>query len=156
MMCTRIFHTPASCQQAAGFVRKESIFAVSAPMGHAHISPGQRPGFGEIFSHKPCKGETGGCDTFVCDALTGLRLYFAPIPRALPWAGTFWPFRPDSEWLLLFSSESVSLQKCISSQAGGSPWLQPRILTFRLAFIVPIVIASVFFDSSLSFLICFG
>ena len=109
MMCTRIFHTPASCQQAAGFVRKESIFAVSAPMGHAHISPGQRPGFGEIFSHKPCKGETGGCDTFVCDALTGLRLYFVPIPRALPWAGMFWPFRPDSERLLLFTNESASL-----------------------------------------------
>ena len=44
----------------------------------------------------------------ICDALTGLKLYFASVPGALPWAGIFWPFK-QIPWLRLFTNESVHL-----------------------------------------------
>ena len=56
------------------------------------ISPGQRPGERRKMSDKPCKGGTN----FVpadCFALSGLAFFLTTVPRALPWAGLFWPLR---------------------------------------------------------------
>lgn len=48
--------------------------------------------------------DSSGIESF-CFALTGLPAEFSIFPRALPWAGLLWPFRPDETLratLLLF------------------------------------------------------
>ncbi len=60
--------------------------AVYSTNGAAHISPGQRPGYGASFN-QALKGRPNRCL-----APSGLGMFLTIEPRALPWAGISRPF----------------------------------------------------------------
>ena len=61
--------------------------------GHNTPAQGNALGQGIIWNRQPCKGEISK-RTVVCFTLSGLRNdERAPVPRALPWADEFKPFR---------------------------------------------------------------
>jgi len=74
---------------AGDFSRSVSGLAWPSPLsanGAAHASPGQRPGSASSF-HPALKGWPNRCL-----APSGLGLFLAIEPRALPWAGIARPF----------------------------------------------------------------
>ena len=57
----------------------------SAPKGQNTLSPGQRPGL-----------KDGAMYAIIASLLLPLQgeITHIPVPRALPWAMRYWPFRP--------------------------------------------------------------
>ena len=62
-------------------------------------SPGQRPGYDIEMVITPCKGKSfpTAAIYFNAFALTGRRAITQTLPRALPWARSFCPFRACRE-----------------------------------------------------------
>ena len=67
----------------APIVARPAVFSAN---GAAHTSPGQRPGSASLF-HQALKGRPNRCL-----APSGLGMFLAIEPRALPWAGMGRPF----------------------------------------------------------------
>ena len=86
-------HPPVAARSVC-FSAKEPVHTRAAVLqsvvfsanGAAHTSPGQRPGSASLF-HQALKGRPNRCL-----ALSGLGMFLAIEPRALPWAGMSRPF----------------------------------------------------------------
>src|SRR5260370_38424249 len=69
--------------------------------------------------------KSGVARPFVCFAPSGQRQSGGPSPRALPWAGLFWPFRPDNCMGLFDIAITSSPDPPCPPYEGGEYWLPP-------------------------------
>ena len=90
-------------------------------------SPGQRPGYDIEMVITPCKGKSfpTAAIYFNAFALTGRRAITQTLPRALPWARSFCPFRACREHLM-----PVYFRACrehmgpVQFSSGGNHWFR--------------------------------